>query len=404
MGIIKETNRRQVLLDRLKNRLNLNGFTDSPIAILAEVIGGEIESVENEIYNYFYRNNISNASDTDLDEVASSEYGITRRVAARASSDYFYFFTESGQTFGEINNGTEIIIPEGTLLGTSFPVENSSIIYKTVEDVSLREDLTTIRFYAEAESAGSNQNVLEDSVRYHNFLNYSSVGEGLLKITNGQPITNGADSESDESLRLRCIGRNQRQVERNKNYIFLSLLEESSVFDFEIIESYYGIGTVGVIVKGNGNNTVDEETLNRLQDVVATEAKHLGQKVIFSKGLEVKIEIDISCTSTRTSLDAAELRSLENEIRNFVFREIKNQEFTKAISFQSLKNDIKFNFSVIKDLNKNSIYERIDKIVEDVELGAPDAISINENNTLFINKDEYISDIDVNVKVNGAVI
>lgn len=404
MGIIKETNRREVLLDRLKNRLNLNGFADSPIAILAEVIGSEIESVENEIYYSFYRNNINNAFDRDLDEIALSDYALTRRVATRASSDYFYFFTESGQTFGEINDGRDIVIPRGTLLGVSSPVENSSILYKTKEDITLRANLTTIRFYAEAEILGPSQNVLEDSIRYHNFTNYSLATEGILKLTNTQVISNGADTESDDSLRLRCIGRNQRQVERNKNYIFLSLLEEGSVFDFEIIESYYGIGTVGVIVKGNGNNTVDEETLDRLQDVVAKEAKHLGQKIIFSAGLKVKLVIDITCTTTRTSLDTTNLRDLENQIRNFVFRSIKNQELIKAINFNSLKNDIKFNFSVIEDLGRSSIYERLTKQTEDIELGAPDIIILSEENPLFINKDEYISEIEVNVKVNGAVI
>jgi hypothetical protein len=403
MGIIKEANRREILLERLKSRLNLNGFADSPIAVLAEVIGTEIESVENEIYDFFYRNNISSASEEDLDDIASGDYDTNRLGATRGNSDYFYFFTESGQTFGDINNGSEIIIPVGTLLGVSSPIENSSIIYTVAEEITLRADLTTVRFYAESNSTGTGQNVTEDSIRYHNFLNYTLAEEGILKVTNTQAITNGSDRESDESLRIRSVGRNQRQMERNKNYIFLSLLEESSVFDFEIIESYYGIGTVGVIVKGAGNNTISEETLIRLQDLVATEAKHLGQKIIFSAGLKVKLTIDISCTSTRSYLTPDELTELENEIKIFVYENIKSQEFRKAISFVSLKNDIKTNFQVIEDLGKSSIFESLNKQVEDVEEGAPEEILLSESETLFINKDEYIENIEVSISILGGI-
>ena len=399
MGLIRATNRREALLSRLRDRLNLNGESDSPIAVLAEVLGSEIETVENEIYDYFYRNNISTSSEEDLETLASSDYDTNRRPATRASSAYFYFYTDT--TFGDINGGDDIVIPEGTLLGMSNPVSNSEVIFETKEQIVLRADLEYSNFYAESRSTGSSQNVNVDTIRFHNFTNYTSAAQNLLRVSNNAPITNGSDREVDQSLRTRCVGRNQRQVERNKNYIFLSLLEESSVFSFDIIESYFGIGTVGVIVRGNGNNEVDDEKLQEFQDLIATEVKHLGQKVIFSKGLKVVLDLDISLQLTNQSLTQVEIANMENEIRSFVFREIKNQEVSKVINWNSIQGRVLDNFSVQINSRANSMYTSVTVSKEDTNVGAPEVLILNKDNSLVIENDEFIGEINISVATTG---
>lgn len=404
MAVISQgsSNRRGILLDRLKTRLQVDGLPDSPVAILAEVIGSEIEIIENEIYDYFYRSNITNASGEDLEATASSDYNTSRLIPTVGSSDQFYFFTTGGLTFGDLNDGEDITIPEGTLLGLSTPVENSNVIYEIKEQVLLRADLSETPFYAESRSTGSDQNVAESTIRFHNFNNYTRSAEDLLKITNSRAITNASDQETDESLRLRCVGQNQRQVERNKNYIFLSLLEESSVYDFEIIESYYGIGTVGVIVKGNGGGEVSDAVLSRLDDLIATEAKHLGQQIIFSKGLKVKLEIDIDCESTNSNLTSEEKQDLESTLISAVFENIKSQEFNKIINFISLENDLKTIYGIKKVGTNNSILTQIIRSVEDENdsLGEPEDTIIDRSLPLIINRDEYIgTDLIINVTV-----
>lgn len=404
MAVISQGNfnRREILLDRLKRRLQVDGLPDSPVAILAEVIGSEIEAVEKEIYDSFYRNNVTNASGEDLEVAASSDYNTTRLPATKGSSNDFYFFVSGGFSFGEINNGEDIVIPEGTMLAITSPVSNSTIIYKTIETITLDKDLSQIPFYAESTRTGSNQNVTESTIRFHNFNNYTRSSEDLLKVTNSKAITNASNQENDESLRLRCVGRNQRQVERNKNYIFLSLLEESSVYDFEIIESYYGIGTLGVIVKGSGGGEVDDNVLTRLSDLVASEAKHLGQQIIFSKGLKVSLKIEIDCRSTNANLTSEEKASLESTLRSAVYRNIKNQEFRKTINFVLLENNLKETYGLQNTGTNNSIFTSILKTVEDEEdrLGEPEETEINKDLNLFINRDEYIgTDLTVDVTV-----
>ena len=385
----RENNRRTALFERLKSRLGVDSITDGPVAILADVIGSEIESIENEIYESFYRKNVTVAESEDLDIVANSDYNLTRIPATKGSSDEFYFFVDSG-TFGDLNLGGDLIVPAGTLISTSFPIENSGIIYELKSDLLLRSDLNETSFYAESLQTGSGQNIAAFSTTFHNFTNYIGEENDLLKVTNIVSITNASDEERDESLRTRCVGLNSQQIERNKNYIFLSLLKESSVHSFEIIESYYGIGTVGVIVKGNGGGEVDDATISRLEDLIASEAKHLGQNLYFSKGIKINFNITVACTPLNPDLNDSEKRNLENEIKTYIFNNIKEQEFRKIINFNLLSQNLKSRFQVKRLDNENSIFTRIEKTIEDSEIGFPESTVVSENENIIVNRDEYI--------------
>lgn len=386
----REINRKAALFERLKSRLGVDGLSDGPVAILADVIGSEIESIENEIYDYFYRKNVTVAADQDLEEIASSDYNLTRMPATKASSDQFYFFVDTG-TFGDLNSGSDLTIPKGTLISTSYPVENSNIIYELKSDVTLRSDLNETSFYAESLSTGSSQNIAALAISFHNFTNYNGEENDLLKVTNIVSVTNGSEEESDDSLRTRCVGLTTQQLERNKNYIFLSLLKENSIHNFEIIESYYGIGTVGIIVKGNGGGEVSDGMISRLEDLIATEAKHLGQNIYFSKGVKINFNISVECSPINSNLNETEKESLRNSIKTYIFNNIKEQEFRKRISFNLLSQNLKSTFNIQRLDNNNSIFSRIEKTIEDSEIGFPESMIVSEDETMIINRDEYIS-------------
>ena len=400
-GIIRqtETNRAQNLLDNLKNRLGIVAESkDSVVSILAEVIGSEIETIENEIYEYFYRAALSTAESVDLDEVASSDYNITRLPATLASSNKFFFYVEDG-SFGEINNGSDILIPIGTLISTTNVNENNNIVYETVEEIVLLANSTMQSFYAEAKTLGSSQNVAELSLQYHNFENYTLFEENLLKVTNTEDITNGSEEETDDFLRTRCAGQTQLQVERNKNYIYLSLLNETSLYDFEIIESHYGIGTIGVIVKGNGNGRVSQSVIDNLQRTIEDEAQHLGQEIIFSNALKVNFRIEIDCTSINKDLGDFQKTNLELNIKQRVFELLKEQETNNIISFSVLESSLKQEFAIINNASNESIFSSIFTSVEDGNYGTPEQRRLNSNSNLIIDRDQYIG-TDMTITVN----
>ncbi len=401
MGVIqqRENPRRENLLDALTARLNVDGSSDSVVAVLAEVIGDEIEKIENEIYDYFYRNNINNSEGEDLDQVAASDWNVNRLAATAASSNKFYFYVIEG-TFGDINRGNNITIPSGTLLGIVNEVSSGSIVYRTTEDIVLPADNNSTAFFAEATSVGADQNVAEQSISYHNFTNYTAEAENLLLVTNLEAITNGAEEENDSSLRTRCVGQQQLQVERNKNYIYLSLLKETSIYNFEIIESYFGIGTVGIIVKGQGNGPVSPEVISSLQTILQDEAQFLGQRIEVVNGLKLRFQINISCEARDGNLNAEGKASLFERIKRRLFEEIKNQEVNNLINFATIENTLKSEFDIMNVGSNNSIFQQIHLFVEDGDHGAPEQITVRPNSNVIVERYQYVgTDMDIDGEV-----
>jgi hypothetical protein len=395
MAIIRERDltRREELLASLKARLNLSDTAtrDNVVNVIADVVGSELESLESDIYDNFNTTNIASATNQDLDEVAFNNYGLTRIPATRATSREFALFGESGQSFGDLNNSGAITIPAGTKFSIT-PLALTStedLVFRTTEEITLAINAESFSFYAESIGVGSGQNVSRGSVRYHNFTSYARASEDLLKITNLKDISNGADEETDESLRTRCLGLNSLQVERNKNYIALSLLGEKSLYKFEIIESYYGIGTVGIILKGQGGGEVDDATVEELERTLLLELGHLGQKTYFSKGLKVILDLDVNCSAIGSLTDEAK-DGLRNEIALFLRDQIKILEDTNAIDFSLLEGSIKDTFNVTNQPRKHSIFTRIVKSTEDLDLSESDREIISHSETLLLKRDEYV--------------
>lgn len=405
MAIIRERDRtrREELLASLKAGLNLSDTTtgDNVVNVIADVVGSELESLESDIYDNFNTTNIASATSQDLDEVAFNNYGLTRLPATRATSREFALFGEDGQSFGDLNNNNAITIPAGTKFSVTplALISTENLVFRTTEEITLAVDAESFSFYAESIGVGSGQNVSRGSVRYHNFTSYARASEDLLKVTNLKDISNGADEETDESLRTRCLGLNSLQVERNKNYIALSLLGEKSLYKFEIIESYYGIGTVGIILKGQGGGEVDDATVEELERTLLLELSHLGQKVYFSKGLKVALKLNVNCSAS-ADLTSSAKADLENSIKLFLRDQIKILEDTNAISFTLLERDIKKIFNVTNLTGKNSIFTRIIKSTEDLDLSESDWEEILPDQILVLKRDEYVGSamtIDVEV-------
>lgn len=402
MGVIaqREKNRKQNLLDTLKTRLKINtNYKDSVLSILAEVVGGEIERIENEIYDHFYKTSLSNAENIDLDEVGSSEYNISRLPATLANSNKFFFYVLTG-SFGDINNSSDITIPSGTLISTSNSSTSNEVVYATTEEIVLSATNNNQSFYAEAQTLGSSQNITELSLQFHNFTNYIEYDENSLKVTNTETITNGSDEETDEFFRTRCAGQAQLQVERNKNYIYLTLLKETDVYDFEIIESFYGIGTIGVVVKGGGNGPVSDAVLNNLNDMIQDEAQHLGQFIGFTRAFKVNFRVEIDCTATNTNLTQIEKSNLELEIAERFFEILKEQEVTNFISFGAIESALKNEFSLVSSASNLTIISSIYTSVEDNNYGTPQEEELNPDANMTIARDQYVgTDITINVNV-----
>lgn len=280
---------------------------------------------------------ISSANGQYLDLIASL-LGTTRipAQAARADSDLkiIKFYVDTG-TFGDINNNQDIVIPVGTLIGTS-PNANGSN-YRVIEEVVLNKTTSSAFVSAEAIVPGNDFNVGSNSLIYHNFNDYSDYLNNTLKITNIAQITTGSSLESDANFRFRIVNRILEAEAANETAIRLAILSSPGVADVVLIPQYRGIGTFGAIIQST-TPTVSQTLLDR---VTANVLKVQGYGSIayirapFETGITLKTSIHY-----RRRLTNEEYASIESQIINTIETYVNNLNIGEELIIGTLVNSI----------------------------------------------------------------
>jgi hypothetical protein len=341
---------RENILNQLEARLGLNNQNrDSFARILSEVIGSELEAVEREIIDSFRDQQLENLTGEELEDYVFNNYNISRYASRRATANNFQVTVSAGESFGELNNNNDIIIPAGTRISTDDSY--SAVVFKTTAPITLPSDISFISTSIEAENPGSSYNTVASSLRYIDFTDYSQGSDSLLVVSNPYDISNGSDQESDFSLRLRAMRFLERKSTLNKSALFSGLLNEPSIFDFDLIESYYGIGSIGVLVRGHGYGRVSDADIEKVKQIIS-EFKFLGQMIEVVTPREVTLNLNLTVIS-RTVLNDAERVILTNEINNFIYSELKNMEFERNISLNSLSTKVLERFNIEASENSN---------------------------------------------------
>jgi len=270
-----------------------------------------------------------------------------------------------------------------------------------MEDVTLSANTSNRMVRVEALFPGTNYNVRKDSLVYCDFENYAGFSEGLLKVTNRADISNGADEESDFSLRLRAVNFLSENSNRNRESLFLAGLRETEVFYFEIIESYFGIGTVGVIVKGHGLGQVSLDNINSIRSRLIPGLRVLGQSVHVVNAKNVSLTISLQGRFLE-SLGGSEIDARKNEIRSQLSDLIKSMEYTKNLDFYGLSQSLIRNFNLESASGAQTIFSEITKEVnEDDETGSTVSSydeDANGYDNIVINNDECIGRISISLE------
>lgn len=169
---------------------------------LADILADKMGELETRQFITATQNLLPYATGDALDAIADI-YGEARISSQDASSNVadgnFEFFVQSG-TFGDINAGSDIIIPAGTRI---FTAADNGPIYTVDSQVTLPAAQSSVTFSASSLLIGSAGNVSSDTFNRHSFTNYAEVAFGTLLVTNNFGIIAGRDAEDDESLRYR---------------------------------------------------------------------------------------------------------------------------------------------------------------------------------------------------------
>jgi uncharacterized phage protein gp47/JayE len=157
-------------------------------------------------------------------------YGVTRlgatTSAVSATDQNFHFYVRTG-TFGDINGGLDIVIPDGTQIFTASPSGPVYLAYP----VTLAGGASTAYFTVRSAVSGSLANAAASVFTRHNFTNYADAPYGSLLVTNAYGVVGGRDAETDEDYRYRINLKLQSQSGANEAALRFQILQVPGIQD-----------------------------------------------------------------------------------------------------------------------------------------------------------------------------
>lgn len=390
-----------------------NAFNDSTINFLADIVGQTVDQNKRELSQIYSSSLLSRASGVELEVLVYNMFGLTRRPASYATSFkeeknvMFYVNSQNAATFGDINDGQNILIPKGTLIGSSSSFDSlDNAVYSVIVNTILPANSSTKFIDVIAVTPGSSSLVSENTLINHNFSNYFDNSLNSLKVTNRFPVINGSDTETDIDLRNRAVHFVDSQRIGSLDSINSSALSIPGILNAVVIPGYYGIGTTAVVCKG-----VDQESSIRLVSDVQKTLDTLSLvggnfyaiPPVYIK-LNLKLRLNVSIDMTQQEID-----SLKSLIKSEIFSFARNNN-SQIVNLNSLSNNL------VRKVLINSRSRANLKKNEDTELGETVFFEINISKNslstepanlesisslqLFLKQEEVLSSGDIEIEVN----
>lgn len=242
------------------------------------------------------------------------------RAAATSQQRVVKFYVDVGN-FGDINSGSSILLPSGTILSTG--PRQSGITYRLPYSVVLPSTSTEAYVAVEAIRAGTTFNLGAGQLRYHNFINYTNQLNDTLKVTNESEITSGKEIENDTNYRFRISNQVVASESANLTAVRLAALVVPGVADVVMIPFNRGIGTIDIMIQATLPRTSD--TL--LAAVAESVFKQTAQGVVPNVMAPIDIGMSMEGTLTlRERVSSNEQSTLISAVTNNVSDYINNLE------------------------------------------------------------------------------
>lgn len=244
--------------EQVTNRTGITDFdVDSKADALIQVFLDQVLAARNEAIGAFYSNQISNAQGPHLD-ILGQDMGVSRLRETYAEiydvDQSLAFYVSSG-TFGDLNGGSDIVIPAGTRVYTDSNENElgAEVSFRTVKAHTLPAASTMFFVGARATASGAIGNVGASVLKNHSFANYTA-GNGL-RVVNFYSVLNGRAQETDRNYRFRLARHYDTLSTSNYAKMHLTALRVPGVLDTRVVSGQYGIGSVAVMILGAENQS-----------------------------------------------------------------------------------------------------------------------------------------------------
>jgi len=377
----------------LERRAGITNWSyDSTVRSLTDSLVSEIYITQNSLRRTVADLQVGSAIGKALERLGTT-YGVSRLPPTYAQVDWtersLMFFTDT--TFGTINNGASIVIPEGTEITVSNSQDDTVIKYITTAEYTGAAGANFVYCSARAATMGATHNIASHALTTHSFTSYADVSNGTLRVTNRYPIVNGRNLETDDSLRFRISNMFGTLATTNVANISLRSMTVPGVLRAKPIPGYYGIGTCAVIVFGAGgisNTDLAKRTQERLNVIQVP-----GMELIAIPGIDVSFDIEVE-VQAKGLVTAASRTALKRDVRRVISQFLSRQSpVTNLVDFAALKEMILANApSVVGLLDRRSganIFKAI--YVRKVISGTTSERSLLLGTTYTLEDDEYAS-------------
>ncbi len=281
----------------LSSRLSLQGaiLRRSVVGVLARVLAGASHMLHGHL-DYIAREAIPDSAVDKLPNWAAI-WGIARKSAEFASGNV---------SFTGTINGT--VIPAGTALRTADGLE-----YETQADATITAGVAAAEVQAlEAGEAGNADAGLSLTI----ISPIAGVSSSVVVAVGG--ITNGSDTEDDDSLRARMLARIQQPPHGgNKADYKQWALEVPGVTRAWVYPLHLGAGTVGItFVRDDDVSMIPDSTeVEAVQDYIDERRPVTAYAVVFAP-TAVPLDFEIQGT-----FSAAVKAAIQAELEDFIKRE-----------------------------------------------------------------------------------
>lgn len=277
----------------------------------------------------------------DLDSIGEM-VGVQRQKATKAYSNAVdksvQFFVETG-TFGDINDGSSISIPVGTLIFLEEKDSSSGkrIEYRVTTATTLAFGESVHYMSVQAIESGSKSNVSALGLSKHNFTDYTLSSQNKLKVRNNFAIVNGVEKQTDQSYRFSISKAWTAQSIANETSLKIAALSVPGVKEAKIFSWYNGIGTTGLVI-----DVFEGRTPSSLLSLVSSRASlftSAGEIVNVYTPKYVALELEL-IVKTKSEMTSLEKTKLTNQIVSFTKAYINKFRIGQSFSLESYLSSI----------------------------------------------------------------